>query len=160
MNTRESGRTPTTPPSLATRNGWRAAVVAIVVAGTLFPLYPAFAQPCEPTWDNAIGIPGTNDRVWAMQAFDDGSGAALYVGGGFLVAGEGRANGIARWDGASWSAVGLGVGSPNGYDPGHILALSQFDDGMGSSLYVGGHFEGAGNACASCIARWDRNFAL
>ena len=33
----------------------------------------------------------------------------LYAGGAFTMAGGGAANGLAQWDGSSWSALGSGM---------------------------------------------------
>jgi hypothetical protein len=80
--------------------------------------------------------------------FDDGSGAALYVGGSFTVAGGTPASRIAKWDGTSWSAVGSGTSGP-------VSALTVFDDGSGPALYAAGFFSLAGGVPANAIARWD-----
>ena len=89
--------------------------------------------------------------------FDDGSGPALYAGGGFTTAGGVPANSIAKWDGSSWSALGSGLSA-------HVMALAVFDDGGGPALYAGGNFTIAGGArrCASrggtarAGRRWER----
>jgi len=86
--------------------------------------------------------------VRALAVFDDGSGPALYAGGSFTRAGGGAANGIARWDGSGWSALGSGVG-PSGRI---VDALTVFDDGSGPALCVGGSFTLAGGATAFRIA--------
>jgi hypothetical protein len=65
--------------------------------------------------------------------FDDGSGPALYAGGGFLKASGVSAPHIARWNGASWSGVA------NGFDK-QVFALTVYDDGTGPALYAGGSF--------------------
>ena len=74
----------------------------------------------------------------------------LYSAGSFDFAGEIRASGIAKWDGATWSSVGGGVN-------GHLLALAVFDNGLGQgpALYAGGLFDTAGETSANNIARWD-----
>jgi hypothetical protein len=77
------------------------------------------------------GVDGGMNQVLAMQAFDDGSGPALYVGGDFTTAGGISAQGIARWDGETWSPVGDGYA-------GTVLTLVVFDDGRGPALYMGG----------------------
>jgi hypothetical protein len=86
---------------------------------------------------------GVSGSVFALTAFDDGSGGgpALYVGGNFTFASGVPANGIAKWSGTSWSAVGSGIGSTS--------ALTVFDDGNGGgpALYAAG---GGGT-----VARWD-----
>ncbi len=93
--------------------------------------------------------------VYSLDVFDDGTGPALYAGGAFGRAGtEPNANGIARWDGTKWSALGSGL-----YDPslsGHMAAsLAVYDDGNGPALYVGGRFITAGGVPALNVAKWD-----
>ncbi len=94
---------------------------------------------------------GTNDIVWALAAYDDGDGPALYAAGLFTQAGGSPAERIARWDGSAWSALpdpsGLGL---NGLP----LALRSYDDGSGPALWVGGYFYSAGGRVSSHVARW------
>src|SRR5206468_3719208 len=40
--------------------------------------------------------------VRALTVYDDGSGPALYAGGGFTDAGDVAVNRIAKWNGSSW----------------------------------------------------------
>ena len=90
--------------------------------------------------------------VHALTVFDDGNGAALYVGGALLSAGGVAANRIAKWNGSSWSKLGSGISggsSPTVYD------LTVFDDGGGPELYVGGEFSSAGGAAANSFAKWN-----
>ncbi len=105
-------------------------------------------------WDgdawSPLGSGIGNGKVWAMTAFDDGTGPGLYVGGEFTIAGDGPANHIARWDSSSWSPVGDGVD-----ESGMVLALAVFDDGSGPALYAGGQFVSAGGVTAANIAKWD-----
>jgi hypothetical protein len=100
-------------------------------------------------WDGAawssIGD-GLNGSGEALALFDDGTGAAVYVGGSFFRAGAVPAEQIARWNGA-WSPLGAGL------DRG-VAALAVFDDGSGPALYAAGRFGVAGGAPASRIARW------
>src|SRR5262249_4120635 len=78
------------------------------------------------------GVPPHESEVRALQVFDDGSGAALYAGGTFGAAGMSSGNGIARWNGAVWSAPGGGLGSSSD----EVNAFALFDDGSGSALYA------------------------
>ncbi len=94
---------------------------------------------------------GTNDDVFALAVFDDGSGAAaLHAGGDFTTAGGVPANHIAKWNGQDWSALGSGVSHS-------ALALTVFDDGSGSgpALCAGGAFTTAGGGPANYIAKWN-----
>lgn len=105
-------------------------------------------------WSNVgTGIPGTSSTdVRDLAVYDDGTGPALYATGDFLTSSGAPGNGIARWDGSSWSAVGTGLGgsSPEGF------ALEVYDDGTGPQLYVGGDFDDAGGVPdTDNIARWD-----
>ena len=79
------------------------------------------------------GILGTDSTttVYALAAFDDGSGESLYAGGYFELAGGQPIANIAKWDGLTWSQVG-GV---SGID-GHVMSLIVHDDGQGPALYA------------------------
>jgi hypothetical protein len=91
---------------------------------------------------------GLAGSVFAVAAFDDGSGPALFAGGSFWESGEQELHNIAKWDGRSWSPLGQGVGSA-------VYALEVFDDGSGPALYAGGTFSHAGGMGIEHIARWD-----
>ena len=99
-------------------------------------------------WSDVGG--GTNDWVYSLTAFDDGSGAgsALYAGGRFTMAGGVDANFIAKWDGVQWSPLGSGMDST-------VRAMAAYDDGTGLALYAGGYFATAGGVEANGIAKWD-----
>ncbi len=105
-------------------------------------------------WSALTGASGTgvNARVQALAVHDDGSGAALYVGGEFTNAGGVVVNYIARWNGSEWSALEgpSGVGMKN-----IVYALTEFDDGTGPALYAGGWFNKAGGVRVNKIAKWD-----
>jgi hypothetical protein len=73
----------------------------------------------------------------------------LYVAGYFQTAGGITANSIAKWNGSTWSAVGLGVS--NGGGGGSITSLAVYND----RLYACGFFTNAGTDSALSIARWD-----
>jgi hypothetical protein len=69
-------------------------------------------------------------HVYAMIAFDDGSGPGLVAGGGFSVAGGTSANNIAKWDGSSWAPLGGGLDhAPS--------KLAIFDDGTSNASCAG-----------------------
>ena len=87
---------------------------------------------------------GWTSTVYALAV--DASGI-LYAGGGFTTAGGITVTSIAKWDGASWSALGSGVG---GIVSVHALAL----DASGT-LYAGGSFTTAGGVTVNRIAKWD-----
>ncbi len=84
----------------------------------------------------------------AIAVFDDGTGSALYVGGGFSSAGGHPVSGLARWNGTDWWPV-------PGHLDGAILTLAVLDDGSGPALYVGGQFTHADGLLAPGFAKWD-----
>jgi hypothetical protein len=101
----------------------------------------AAQTPCA--W-SALGTGMTvsaGDRIETMALFDDGSGLALYVAGGFTNISGTPANSVARWNGTSWTAVGAGL-------VGFVNDLCVFDDGTGPALYAAGSFGGFG------VSRW------
>lgn len=95
-------------------------------------------------WDGAdwtsIGTPSNGGisvgAVNALATFDFGSGPELIAAGGFQLIDGVSAPRIARWDGTTWRAIGAGL-------PGAAFSLAVHDDGTGSKLYAGGHFDGA-----------------
>ncbi len=107
------------------------------------------AIACQPSWQSiSPGLPEVRGPVYAITVFDDGSGPAMYFGGNFVSAGGVAANRIAKYDGATWSALGSGMNSA-------VLALHAFDDGSGPALYAAGYFNTAGGVPASKIAKWN-----
>ena len=90
---------------------------------------------------------GTNDYVSALAVASNGD---VYAGGRFEQAGGVTVNGVARWNGTSWSALGNGL-QRRTYS-GSVSALQL--DGSGN-LYVGGQFDGAGGTPANNVARWN-----
>lgn len=97
------------------------------------------------------GLGGTNPSARALAVYDDGSGPALCVAGFFTSAGGVPVNGIAKWDGANWTALGSGFGGTSPY----VTALEVYDSGGGAELYAGGEFNSAGGVWAHDIARWN-----
>ncbi len=87
--------------------------------------------------------------VDALLVHDDGSGPALYLGGNFRFAGGAPADRIARWNGASWSNVGV-LGFNN-----YVSALALHDAGQGVQLYAAGAFQSVDGVSAPRVARWN-----
>jgi trimeric autotransporter adhesin len=99
---------------------------------------------------NPAGTNGAlNGAVFSLLV----AGDDLLVGGAFTdAAGIAQADYIARWDGATWSALGSNAAGTDGALNGTPRALAL----AGSDLFVGGHFQdAAGIAQADYIARWD-----
>jgi hypothetical protein len=100
---------------------------------------------------HGLGVPnaGILGEVLCSLEFDDGSGPALFVGGNFGIAGGSNANGIARFDGTSFHALGTGTALS-------VEALAIYDDGFGPKLYAGGNFESIGGITTpGRVARWN-----
>jgi hypothetical protein len=106
-------------------------------------------------WSALTGASGTglNGRVNSLAVWDDGNGPALYAGGYFDTADGITVNGIARWDGATWSA--LTGAHCSGVDDGWVYSMIAWDDGRGEALYVAGSFSSAGGTAVNKIGRWD-----
>ena len=104
-------------------------------------------------WDGASWAPlgdGLDGVVNALAVYDDGSGPALYAGGAFTASGSTPMRGLARWSGTDWSDLGANLGTGEA-----IRALTAYDLGGGSALYIGGHFAALGGLALSNLARWD-----
>lgn len=87
-------------------------------------------------WNGTESTPlagGVDGSVYAIAIHDDGSGPAIFAAGRFEQAGGISARNIAKWDGSSWVALGLGVGNANS---GGVQAMGTY----GSSLFVAGDF--------------------
>lgn len=89
-----------------------------------------------------------------MHVFDDGTGEALYVGGGFDVAGVVTTPNIAKWTATDfWQRVGNGSSSGN---PTHsVFSLATFDAGNGPRLYVAGTSPQYGGVNTGFLGAWD-----
>ncbi len=82
-----------------------ARAIIVLLLGPMLWSGPQSAQAqCEFGWSAGFGVPGTDGVVGgtvtsasALNGFDDGRGAALYVGGQFDTAGQEIASNIARW---------------------------------------------------------------
>lgn len=87
----------------------------------------------------SVPLNGFQDRVWSLATLPDGT---LVAGGEFADAGGLPANGIARWNGNAWSAIGSGLnGAPE--------AFGVLPDGR---LAMAGTFAIAGGAAAGNVA--------
>jgi len=128
-------------------------------AGGVFTSAGGVAANGVAKWDgsgwSALSGPsgnGVDSAIYALTAWDDGGGIALYAGGQFTTAGGVAANNVAKWSGAAWSALTgpTGTGVDNA-----VYALTTWDDGSGDALYAGGQFIAAGGVSAGRVARWD-----
>jgi hypothetical protein len=131
-----------------------------LVASGVFSAAGGTAAARIARWNGASWSPlgsGFDAPAKDLAYFADGAGACpnLYAVGQFSTAGGVSASGIARWNGASWSALGSGItgGFSSTVPDARVLAV--YDDGSGAELYVGGSFTTAGGLPAQCLARWD-----
>jgi hypothetical protein len=103
------------------------------------------------SWSSVGGVVGV--PVNALTVSDDGSGPGLFVGGEFTNVGGVAANSLAKWDGSSWSPLGDGISQGVSSSSTTVDALTSFDDGNGSALFVGGGFA-VSPAGDSFLAKW------
>ncbi len=99
---------------------------------------------CSDSWDTSFFPNGADSTVHVIVP--DGNGN-YYVGGRFTTIQGVLANGIAKWDGTSWSSLGSGVGT---FGTVYDIAVS------GNDVYVAGGFSfptSGGNA--KNVAKWN-----
>ena len=96
---------------------------------------------CDPGWRPGAPVNGVDGSVMAAAVDSAGN---VYVGGSVRAAGNVLVNRIAKWDGASWSPLGVGV-------DGMVTAIAI----SGTDVYVGGYFSMAGGIAANRVAKWD-----
>ena len=89
---------------------------------------------------------GSLPNVRALTALPSGD---LIAGGEFTTAGGVTVNGIARWNGSAWLALGAGM---SGFSSVGVYALTTLPSG---DLIAGGFFTSAGGVPANFIARWN-----
>ncbi len=117
--------------------GWR-----LVNGPDEAPRFAPAGVPGDDAWAPYFRV-GADGPVFVLAA--DGSGN-WYVGGNFTtVANNIGLNNIAKWDGASWSALGSGT-------DGFVSSLAV--DGS-NNVYAGGGFFQAGGNTVNFIAKWD-----
>jgi trimeric autotransporter adhesin len=126
-----TGRTCDTLHVFDAGNGPELYIVGVIGFGyTQYSVYGRELQKYDgTTWrvfQHGVDGPGP---LMSLAVHDDGSGTALYAGGAFASAGAVATKAIARWNGATWSAVGGGLS--NG-----VSAVASFDDGTGPALYA------------------------
>jgi hypothetical protein len=124
----------------------------LAVTDLTYPPMPAVWRWTGTAWEAVPDCP--NNSVEALLVFDDGSGPALFAGGSFAFAGGRIANGIARFDGTSWTNLGSGL-ELDRLRSGSVHQLAVFDDGSGPALYAAGQFSVAGGVVATNVARWN-----
>lgn len=121
---------------------------AKLYAGGTFTMSGVTSTERVARWDGAVwsalGAGLSGGPVLTLASFDDGTGSALYAGGGFNSSGATNIARVARWNGVSWSQVGGGFSDVNE----SVRALATHDEGGGPSLY-------AAHAFGARVSRWD-----
>ncbi len=92
--------------------------------------------------------------AYALAAFDDGTGTALYAGGLFEQAGGAPAAAIARWKDGGWQPVGNGL-LWNGSEAALVVSLKVFNAGSGPSLFIGGRVNFGALNTNPLVVRWN-----
>lgn len=124
-------------------------IIALVLHAA--PLAPAQCPPGVWLPGPGLGIPGTNNSVYAITLWDpDGAGPSApvwVVGGDFRLAGDVVVNHIATYNPATgqWSALGSGFNN-------WVMSLTTLPNGQ---LVAGGYFTSSGSVSTRGIARWN-----
>lgn len=84
----------------------------------------------------------------SASALEVDANGNLYVTGDFVNMNAVTVNGIAKWNGSNWSALGTGIDNPGG-GFGVCLAV------QGNNVYLGGGFTRVGGVLATNIAIWN-----
>ncbi len=141
---------------------------------------PVQGQAGDGTWSGLFSPPGTSFQVKAVAV----SGDNVYVGGGFITAGDVEAHYIARWNvtGQTWHPMGGlddevtaiyasagevfagGEGFIARWDDqagawqslGYVYGFVNAITGSGNYLYAAGNFSQIGSVPANHVARWNR----
>jgi hypothetical protein len=105
-------------------------------------------------WDgsNWLGYFEGNDTSYYVRALtfaDDGSGPAIYAGGGFTFAGSAHSPLVARFDGTAWNSVASGVLPPSWE---YVISMIGYTDGAGPSVVAAGTFVSMSGIPAARIA--------
>ena len=97
-------------------------------------------------WRTFGGVRGCNGTVNASAPMSNGD---LIVVGRFTACGDVPANGVARWNGTTWSS--LGSGANNGTKDGTVLAVAV----SAGDIYIGGSFRTVAEIPVNGVARWN-----
>jgi hypothetical protein len=121
-------------------------------AGGAYVISPRVAKWDGVSWTmlaNPGGQGPSGEYVTALSAYDDGSGTHIYAG----TAVPGPTDGISRWDGSAWTAIGTLSNGPSQYV--HGFGFATFDDGTGAKLFACGDFSTVNGIPVNNIAKWD-----
>jgi len=101
------------------------------------------------TWTNLGTIAGTIGNSLYVTDIDEDINGNLYVIGSFISINGVTVNGIARWDGTTWHALGTGVDITSVAIHPECLAT------IGSSVYIAGSFTSVSGVAANMVAKWN-----
>ena len=89
---------------------------------------------------------GKGGDVWASAVYDDGTGASMYVSGGFATTDAPAA--FAQGNGSEWKSL---------WTAGYVGPLAVHDDGSGPGLYAGCTVAQGTSYLANGVAKWTGN---
>lgn len=104
------------------------------------------------TWSNPASISPDN-AVLDLQIFNDGSGEALYAAGYFTEIAGLAARRIARFDGATWSILDLGLNDTQPFNFAFVNAIAAVPGE--TTLHAAGEFRTAGANRSHNFASWE-----
>jgi len=97
------------------------------------------------TWTAMVNAQGFDGQVLSLYA--DSANNVLYAGGEFTTVDGVTVNGIAKWDGTKWSAMGDGFGGSSPY----VFWITKYKN----EIYAGGPFTVSGADTMNGIAKWN-----
>lgn len=83
----------------------KSVVMSAMVSVLIWSSFMAKSVDVNSGWQSMSDYIGATDKVYAIAKHENN----IYVGGDFTAIGNTQANYIARWDGANWSPLGMGM---------------------------------------------------
>ena len=111
--------------------------------------YPNLARWNGIAW-STFGVVTSGPYFGAVTALAAAANGDLLVGGGFTAIDGVAANGVARWNGSAWAALGTGAAGLTSSS--NVNALRVLPNG---EVVVGGRLGLAGGSPADRVARWN-----
>jgi hypothetical protein len=99
-----------------------------------------------------VPVTGLTHTLMTLGTYDDGTGPNLFAGTSPEQIGAPAY--LVRWNGVAWSIAGsVSLACPSCFA--FVSTLAVRNDGSGSTLFVGGHFDDVGGVPAQNIASWN-----